>query len=233
MFELHQQTTNSKPIRTQHLQSSREENSSNGPPEALPLYRSNSRRQQTKHLLTPLSVKRRKSRFSRQNSAALAYHQRGLLRSLQIDDHSTKMSSFFLPNHQQQLNINSNPINHIREGSNFDSVVKENFRQIPSKQVAFIPPKIIYETRILPAPFMTDDQGQKNYPEFSNFFTQFPELGGNFDFVNSDGQQSTLSPIKGDSSFFINIIFEIILYSYKQNLRKQFFLIKPIFYYEY
>lgn len=198
LFELHQQTTNSKPIRTQHLQSSREENSSNGPPEALPLYRSNSRRQQTKHLLTPLSVKRRKSRFSRQNSAALAYHQRGLLRSLQIDDHSTKMSSFFLPNHQQQLNINSNPINHIREGSNFDSVVKENFRQIPSKQVAFIPPKIIYETRILPAPFMTDDQGQKNYPEFSNFFTQFPELGGNFDFVNSDGQQSTLSPIKDE-----------------------------------
>lgn len=205
MFEvvepLHQQTTNSKPIRTQHLQNTREESNS---PQALPLYRFNS--QKTKHLATPLSVRlrKRKSRYSRQNSAqlnaAVAYQR--ALQALHIgsNDHSTRVPAFGL--NQPQFSFNPTQINNAIREEGFDAVPLggQNFRKIPNNQVAFIPPKIIYETRILPAPFMTDDPQQKEFHDFSNFFTRVPiteSRENEFDFASYNGQQHTSIPIKG------------------------------------
>ena len=204
---LHQQTANSQPVRTQHLQENKRTIEEDDIPKALPLRGSNVQQQQHRHFVTPLSASSPKinSRFSRQNLIQLkaASDYQKALRFLQIGstDFSGKTSITGLG--QPPFRFNPAPINGISEVFHTIPHSKVQFRKIPSNQVAFIPPKIIYENRILPASFTTIDPEQKEFRTFPNIFRRAPDLRENiFEFTDANDQiyqNPTTIPTKGNA----------------------------------
>ena len=215
---LHQQTTNSKA----HLKQNKRTTDENNIPQALPLRGLNAQ-QPYRHFVTPLSAssKKKRLRFSRQNpiqlNAATSYQK--ALRSLQIGSTDLSGKTSITDLGQRQFRFNPAQINGIRGVFDTIPLTQSNFRKIPSDKVAFIPPKIIYETRIRPAPFMTVDPQQKEFRGFPNFFTRDPESKeAKFDFTDSNDQKHSAFTIKGNKIKIISINKKHNLYMTLENV---------------